>query len=87
MDAFAHQELPFDKLIELLQPERTADRSPVFQVNFVIQNTPKPSFDVPNLKVSVVDVQPDIARFDLTLVVSEGPESISVSFEYNTDLF
>ncbi|UCG72523.1 MAG: amino acid adenylation domain-containing protein, partial [Chromatiales bacterium] len=86
--AFAHQELPFERLVEALQPERQLSYSPVFQVMFVLQNVP---WNAPAM--SGLDVEPgviapvDAAKFDLTLSVAEGDDGLWASFEYNTDLF
>jgi amino acid adenylation domain-containing protein len=87
LNAFANQEVPFDKLVEVLQPKRTTDRSPIFQVNFILQNTPRPNIEIPNLQILQPGVQQGSARFDLTLVLAETSEAISAVMEYNTDLF
>ncbi|HEX7721553.1 MAG TPA: amino acid adenylation domain-containing protein [Pyrinomonadaceae bacterium] len=87
MGAFCHQDLPFEKLVEELNPERKANRSPLFQVMFAFQNMPEPQLAVNGVKFAPINVENDAAKFDLTLEVQEAPDGISVSFEYARDLF
>ena len=87
LSAFANQEVPFDKLVEVLQPQRTTDRSPIFQVNFIFQNTPRSNVEIPNLQVAQPGVQQGSARFELTLVLTETDDAVAAVLEYNTDLF
>ncbi len=85
--AFCHQDLPFEKLVEELNPERKANRSPLFQVMFSYENMPEPQLTVNGTKFATVDIESEAAKFDLSLDVSEDAEAISVAFEYATDLF
>src|SRR5437763_14830120 len=87
LGAFAHQELPFERLVEELQPPRDLSRSPVFQVSFIFQNIALPEFDVAGLKLEALDVPGSTARFDLELEVFDRPETIAGRFAYNSDLF
>ncbi|MFE2175305.1 amino acid adenylation domain-containing protein [Kitasatospora sp. NPDC059462] len=87
LGAFAHQELPFERLVEELHPQRDLSRTPVFQVSFVFQNIAMPSFDVAGLHLEPMEVESDTARFDLELQVFDRPEGLSGRFEYNSDLF
>ncbi|MFJ8579614.1 amino acid adenylation domain-containing protein [Micromonospora sp. NPDC093277] len=87
LGAFAHQELPFERLVEELAPRRDLSRSPIFQVHFIFQNIPMPEFDVPGLRLEPVDVESATARFDLELQVFDRPDGLTGWFEYNTDLF
>ncbi|MET7641787.1 amino acid adenylation domain-containing protein [Streptomyces sp. NPDC005438] len=87
LDAFAHQEVPFERLVEELSPERDLSRSPVFQVSFVYQNIPVPEFDVGGLRFELMEVASSTARFDLELQVFEQGEELGGWFEYNTELF
>src|SRR5207237_76608 len=87
LGAFCHQELPFEKLVEELNPERKANRSPLFQVMFSFENMPEPQLTVNGTKFSTIDIESEAAKFDLSLDVSEGANGISISFEYATDLF
>ena len=87
LDAYAHQDVPFERLIEELQPLRSLSHTPLFQVMFVLQNNPSPSIDLPSLKLTSIEVESPTAKFDLTMMVEEtGPELV-VAFEYSTDLF
>ena len=89
LDAFAHQDLPFERLVEELDPERDLSRNPLFQVMFVLQNATSDA----TLSMSaglVVETFPEAVetiRFDLEVHVWELAEQLSVDFHYNTDLF
>lgn len=85
--ALANQELPFEKLVEALQPERSLGYNPLFQVMFVYQENPWDGFDLPGLAVEPFLVDAGVAKFDLTLFALEGPLGLDVFFEYNRDLF
>ena len=87
MSAFCHQDLPFERLVEELNPERRANRSPLFQVMFSYQNMPEPELAANGTKFKTIRVNSVAAKFDLTLEVDENAEGISVSFEYAKDLF
>ncbi|MFB6888768.1 amino acid adenylation domain-containing protein [Kitasatospora sp. NPDC056327] len=87
LGAFAHQELPFERLVEELHPRRDLSRTPVFQVSFVYQNIAMPSFDAAGLRLEPMEVAGSTARFDLELQVFDRPEGLSGRFEYNSDLF
>jgi len=85
LGAYAHEDLPFEKLVQTLQPERNLSQNPLFQVAFAPQ-PPMPSLNS-DWTVSELDIQTDTAKFDLTFYVEERPEGIIGRFEYNTDLF
>ena len=87
MEAYSHQDLPFEMLVEALQPERDLSHSPLFQVMFILQNTPVSEVELTGLTVTPVKVQRDIAPFDLTLGMENTTEGLVGVFEYNTDLF
>ncbi len=87
LDAHAHQDLPFEKLVEELAPERNLSHTPLFQVMFVLQNTPRPALELPGLTLSPVEAHSGAAKFDLTLSAVEGPDGIGCSLEYAADLF
>ncbi|MFY2561712.1 amino acid adenylation domain-containing protein [Corallococcus terminator] len=88
MAAYAHQELPFEKLVEELNPPRDLGRHPIFQVMFGFQNTPRQDLSMPGLKSTYLLVDPGSAKFDLLLELREDrPDEIFGWFEYNTDLF
>src|SRR5262249_52046003 len=81
------QDIPFEKLVEVLQPERTLQHQALFQVGFVLQNALTKTFELPDLTLS--SVEPDVmtAIIDLKLSVSDGGPSLCAQIEYNADLF
>ncbi|HEX2569781.1 MAG TPA: non-ribosomal peptide synthase/polyketide synthase [Polyangia bacterium] len=87
LGAYAHQDLPFEKLVEALAVERDMSRTPVFQVMFALQNVPATALELPGLTMRSLGFEGGIAKFDLTLSMQEGPDGLRGSFEYNTDLF
>src|ERR1700736_4936113 len=86
LEAYAHQDLPFEKLVEELVPQRLVDTSPLFQVLFTFQNVPKQVFEIPGLAMEELGFETGIAKLDLAVEVFETEEFIW-QFEYNTDLF
>jgi len=88
LGAYAHQDLPFEKLVDDLEPERDLARSPLFQVFFEFQKaTRKDGFSIPGLRISKFGKAYPTAKFDLTLTVSETDSGLHGSFEYVVDLF
>jgi amino acid adenylation domain-containing protein len=88
LDAFDHQDLPFEKLVEELQPMRDWSRPPLFQVMFVFQNSPMPSLHRGGLKLRSIEVEGETSRYDLSLFTWQDPDGgLALRFEYNTDLF
>ncbi|BBD64379.1 amino acid adenylation domain-containing protein [Nostoc commune NIES-4072] len=87
LGGYAHQDLPFEQLVEELQPQRNLSYTPVFQVMFVLQNTPMPILELPGLTVSPLAIDNGSAKFDLTLEIIETPEKLFTNLEFNTDLF
>jgi amino acid adenylation domain-containing protein len=87
LEAYAHQDLPFEKLLDELQPKRDMSRTPLFQIMFVFENAPSPTLELANLSLSHVETTMDAAKFDLTFGVAEDERGLLVSLEYNTDLF
>jgi len=87
LGAYAHQDLPFEKLVEVLQPERDLTRTPLFQVWFALQNAPRTEFKLPGLDLRTMAVHNGTSKFDLGLFVVEKPEGLSCMVEYSTDLF
>ncbi|WP_280232742.1 non-ribosomal peptide synthetase, partial [Nocardia cyriacigeorgica] len=87
--AFGHADLPFERLVEILNPARSQARHPLFQVMLSFQNTGQNSLELPGLTVSGVDLPIDVAKFDLQLVLSENGEEGGITAEliYATDLF
>jgi amino acid adenylation domain-containing protein len=87
LGAFSHQELPFEKLVAALNPERQVNRSPIFQVMFAMQNTPNPDLAIQGLRLTPLKLESAAAKFDLTLEVEEQTDGLFISFEYNSDAF
>jgi amino acid adenylation domain-containing protein len=87
LGAYAHQDLPFEKLVAELQLERTLNHSPLFQVWFVLQNAPKSSLELEGLNLSILESESGMVRHDLKLQLAETPEGLQGFFEYKTDLF
>ncbi len=87
LDAYVHQDVPFELLVDTLRVERSLKQSPLFQVKLVLQNTPPPGLELPGLTLHPVEVDYISAKFDLTLLLTETPAGISGYFEYDTDLF
>jgi amino acid adenylation domain-containing protein len=87
MDAYAHQDLPFEMLVEVLQPQRDLSHPPLFQVVFLLQNTPLAQIELTGLTVSDVPIESTTAKFDLTLAMEHTDAGLVGVWEYNTDLF
>ncbi|MCP4662756.1 MAG: non-ribosomal peptide synthetase, partial [bacterium] len=87
LDAYAHQNLPFEQLVEELDPERDLSRNPIFQVMFMLQNVPRSELKLPGVRLSPLERQAVTAKFDLTLTLLENEAGITGALEYNTDLF
>lgn len=87
LEAFEHQSVSFEQLVESLQPDRSLDRSPIFQVMFALQNLPLPKPELADLGISVVDLPVSGARYDLAVDIAPFGGDLLCSFEYNTDLF
>jgi len=87
IEAYAHQDLPFEKLVDELNPERHMDRSPIVQVIFVLQNAPMPELTLSGLTVTPLDADAVTARFDLEVNAWEMPEGLHFNVFYSADLF
>src|SRR5271166_1052329 len=87
LEAYAHQDLPFEQLVDALQPERSLSRTPLFQAVLVLQNTPLEAMELGGLEAAPVECGYKIAKFDLTLGFEETEEGLRGGFEYNADLF
>ncbi|MFY4730111.1 amino acid adenylation domain-containing protein [Nitrospira sp. BLG_2] len=87
LGAYSHQDVPFEKLVEVLQPVRDVSRSPLFQVMFDMQNHQPSEVGLPGLNVTPLEIDNQTAKFDLTLTIQETEQGLICSIEYNTDLF
>jgi amino acid adenylation domain-containing protein len=93
LSAYAHQELPFERLVEILNPTRSLSHQPLFQVMLAFQNTPNAFLELPDIVTTLEPVGTKTARFDLCFFLGEGhaldgaPDGIQGVIEYRTDLF
>jgi amino acid adenylation domain-containing protein len=87
LGAYAHQDLPFEKLVEELRPERSLSHTPLFQVLFVLQNAPRTTLELAGLRLSPLEVDNATAKFDMSVSMTETEEGLRASLEYNTDLY
>ncbi|MCI0489790.1 MAG: amino acid adenylation domain-containing protein, partial [Blastocatellia bacterium] len=86
LGAYAHQDLPFARLVEALQPERNLGGNPLFQVVFVLQNAPMPALTLEGLTISPVVLESRTTHFDLTLEMLPTEEGLIGALDYSTDL-
>jgi len=86
-EAYAHQDLPFEKLVEELEPERQLSHTPLFQVLFVLQNAPIPVLALSGLTLAPLPARSGTSKFDLSLYFWEGGAELAGHFEFNTGLF
>ncbi len=87
LGAYAHQDMPFDKLVEELQPERSLSHNPLVQVLFVMQNIPKLQRELPGLELSSFEMPITRSKFDFAVFMVEGENGLTGNWLYNTDLF
>ncbi|MCP4110806.1 MAG: amino acid adenylation domain-containing protein, partial [Desulfobacteraceae bacterium] len=86
LDAYGHQDIPFEQLIEVLQPPRRLSHTPLFQVMFSMQNVPL-KMELPGLTMELLDVERETAQFDLSFDMTEIDGRLTGTVEYRTDLF
>ncbi|NJN81454.1 MAG: hypothetical protein HC802_03675 [Caldilineaceae bacterium] len=87
LEGYAHQEVPFEALVDQVRPRRHAGHNPIFQVMFVHQKNALNQIDLPGLTASQTPVDMGAAKFDLTLFVEEGEHNLRVGVEYNSDIY
>ena len=87
LEAYSHQDLPFERLVEELRPERRLSHNPIFQVMFAVQNTPLRPFELPGLAFEPVGFDFPATRFDLEVFFTEAAGGLEVQLTYSTDLF
>lgn len=85
--AYAHQDTPFEKIVEVIHPDRSLGRNPLFQVWFFFQNVSRTAYSLPGISVEPLDTNSGLSRFDISLGLYEVGEGITGGFEYNSDLF
>ncbi len=87
LNAYEHQDVPFEKIVDTLNIARDQSRSPIFQVMLVLQNTPSFSMDLPEVNVTLEELHNDVAKFDLTMTLEESEDRLKGYIEYASDLF
>jgi amino acid adenylation domain-containing protein len=87
LGAYAHQDLPFDRLVEELSPDRDSSRAPIFQIVFAVQDVPARPDLGPGIATMAAAVHSGTAKFDLALFLERGPDGIEIFAEHATDLF
>ncbi|AFE10580.1 Long-chain-fatty-acid--CoA ligase [Corallococcus coralloides DSM 2259] len=87
LSAYAHQHVPFEKLVEAINPERSLGHAPLFQVKLLLQNAPVPELRLPGLSLRGVDFETGTAKLDLIVSFTEGAEGLTGLWEYSTDLY
>ena len=87
LDAFTHQDVPFEKLVAEVNPDRDLGRAPLFQVMFALQNAPAGQIELPGLTLSRLEIDPGTARFELYLELTENGDELTGALQVNHDLF
>ena len=87
LDAYEHQDLPFEKLVEDLEHGRDLSRAPIFQTIFILETSPPPPPPMQGLQVEILDFDTPTAKNDLILILAEDTRGLKVKLEYRTDLF
>ncbi|MGB3440035.1 MAG: amino acid adenylation domain-containing protein [Actinophytocola sp.] len=87
LGGLSNAEVPFERLVEALQPQRSLGHAPLSQAQLILQNTPKLEFDLPGVTCDGLLPDPGVSKMDITLVVEKVRDGLLVSVEYNTDLF
>ena len=87
LKAYDNQDVPFEQVVEALQPQRSLSYSPLFEVMFVLQNAPMGDVELPGVTLNPIELESTIAKFDLTLSITETEQGLVGGWEYNTDLF
>ncbi|MES2936925.1 MAG: non-ribosomal peptide synthase/polyketide synthase, partial [Pseudomonadota bacterium] len=87
LGAYAHQDLPFEQLVDTLAPARSMAHQPLFQVLLVLQNVPAERLSLPGLELRPLAAGGSTTKFDLSLAVMEAGEQLAAALEYDTDLF
>ena len=87
IEAYTHQDLPFERVVSIADSDRDKSRAPLFQVMFVLQNAPMPPLRSTDLSLTPLTLPSETSKFDLTLFATEVPEGLRLTMEYSTDLF
>jgi len=87
IDAYANQDLPFEKIVQEVHPDRNLNQNPIYQVMFALQNTPPPPDNIGDAAVSIEEVDSGTAVFDITVSLYQSDQGIKGYFEYSSELF
>ncbi|HJU40698.1 MAG TPA: amino acid adenylation domain-containing protein, partial [Tahibacter sp.] len=87
LDAYAHQDVPFEMLVDRLQPERSLSHTPLFQLMFQLQNTEQSALELPGLSVSTLESGEPVAKFDLDVAIREDADGLSIAWTYAGAIF
>ncbi|WP_437713070.1 amino acid adenylation domain-containing protein [Sorangium sp. So ce448] len=87
LDAYAHQDLPFEQVVDAVRPAREPGRHPLVQTLFVLQNVPASEISLPGVRFSAMDLDREVSRFDLGVFVDETGEGLACTWKYRADLF
>lgn len=87
LEAYTHQDVPFTKILDVVQPERDWSRNPLFQFSFIFLTETEISLESKALQQSAIEYDPMVSRFDMTLIAWDRGDAIAGCIEYNTDLF
>lgn len=87
LGAYSNQDVPFEKLVEVLSPQRDLSRTPLFQVMFILQNTPQPQMSLGQAKLEAINIGSRTSKFDMTISLEEKQRGIEGYLEYSTELF
>lgn len=87
LEAYSHQDFPFEKLVEELKPKRDLNRTPIFQVVFNLQSSPLPKLEIEGLETDFLEIDRGVSQFDLTLMISRVEGECHATVEYNAGLF
>ncbi|NEQ95205.1 MAG: amino acid adenylation domain-containing protein [Cyanothece sp. SIO2G6] len=87
LEAYSHKDVPFEQVVEALQPQRSLAHSPLFQVMFMLQNMPRSPLELPNMTVTPLPAASVTAKCDLLLSVEESDQGLICEWEHSTDLF
>lgn len=87
LEAQTHQDLPFEKLVEELHPERSLSHGPLFEVMFVFKSNPRTAMEVRDVSMNFIELESGAEKFGITFVVAEGPRKLGCSLSYRSDIF
>ena len=87
MEAYLHQDVPFDRVVEAVNPPRERNRTPFFQVKFVLQSAPRPNLEMDNLRLTELELDTGTTKFDLFINVLQQETELRMLWEYSSEIF